>query len=66
MNKLAINRLRERAALDAESVDRFVERHGSPIIEQERATFLFRGEADAPRIGAHAHHSAFCSSTYSA
>lgn len=46
MNKLAINRLRERAALDAESVDRFVERHGSPIIEQERATFLFRGEAD--------------------
>ena len=45
--RLAINRLRERAPFDATAIDRFVGRHGSPIIEGERATFLFRGEADA-------------------
>ena len=37
MTKLAINRLKERRPLDAESVDRFVARYGSPIVEAERA-----------------------------
>lgn len=46
MTKLAINRLKERRPLDAEAVSRFLARHGSPIVEGERATFLFRGEAD--------------------
>ncbi len=44
--RLAINRLRDRAPLTPELVDEFVAKHGSPIIEAERATFLFRGEAD--------------------
>jgi enterochelin esterase family protein len=48
--RLAINRLRERGPLDAATVDRFVARHGSPIIEGERATFLWRGQADAAAI----------------
>lgn len=50
MTKLAINRLKERRPLDADSVDRFVARYGSPIVEGERATFLYRGEADEVRI----------------
>lgn len=45
--RLAINRLRDRSHLDPGQVERFVARFGSPIIEGERATFLFRGEADA-------------------
>mgnify|MGYP000737026052 CR=1 FL=1 len=44
--QLAINRLRERGPVDRPTIDRFVARHGSPIIEGERATFLFRGEVD--------------------
>ena len=44
--KLAINRLKQRKPLDAEAVDRFLERHEFPIIEGDRATFVFRGEAD--------------------
>ncbi|HET7399154.1 MAG TPA: alpha/beta hydrolase-fold protein [Intrasporangium sp.] len=44
--RLAINRLRERAPVDGATIDRFVARHGSPIVEGERATFLFRGEVD--------------------
>ena len=44
--RMAINRLRDRLPVDSAAVDRFVARHGSPIIEGERATFLFRGEAD--------------------
>ncbi len=44
--KLAINRLRERRPLDSAAVDRFLARHEVPIVEGERATFLFRGEAD--------------------
>ncbi len=47
LGRLAINRLRERRPIDASTVDRFIERHGSPVIEGERATFLYRGEADA-------------------
>ena len=30
----------------AETIDRFVTRFGSPIIEGERATFLYRGDVD--------------------
>jgi enterochelin esterase family protein len=47
---LAINRLRDRAPVEPAVIDRFVARHGSPIIEGERATFLFRGEADEVAI----------------
>ena len=45
--RLAINRLRRRDPLDTHAVDKFVERHRSPIIEGERATFFYRGEGDA-------------------
>jgi enterochelin esterase family protein len=48
--KLAINRLRERPHLDAEMIDRFTKKYRSPIIEGERATFLFRGHADEVRV----------------
>lgn len=44
--RLAVNRLREQPSLDGPTIDRFVERHGSPIIEGERATFLYRGTVD--------------------
>lgn len=44
--RLAINRLRDKAPLTPEIIDAFVVKHGSPIIEGERASFLFRGEAD--------------------
>ncbi|HET9649268.1 MAG TPA: alpha/beta hydrolase-fold protein [Microlunatus sp.] len=44
--KLAINRLIERRPLDGPTIDRFLERHGAPIVEGDRATFLWRGEAD--------------------
>ena len=44
--KLAINRLLERRPLDDAAVDRFIGRHGTPIIEGSRATFLWRGHAD--------------------
>lgn len=48
--RLAINRLRDRSPLDAAAIDRFLGRHGSPIVEGERGTFLFRGEADEVRV----------------
>ena len=44
--KLAINRLLDRRPLDDAAVDRFIGRHGTPIIEGSRATFLWRGHAD--------------------
>ena len=46
MERLAVNRLRERLPLDGPTIDRFVERYGCPIIEGERATFLYRGDVD--------------------
>ena len=48
--KLAVNRLRDRLPVGAAAVDRFVARHGAPIVEGERVTFLFRGEADEVRV----------------
>ena len=44
--RMAVNRLRDRLPVDAAAIDRVVSRHGSPNVEGERATFLFRGEAD--------------------
>lgn len=45
--KLAVNRLRERAAqLDGPAIDRFLERHQVPIVEGAKCTFLWRGHAD--------------------
>jgi enterochelin esterase-like enzyme len=44
--KLAINRLRDRKPLDAQTIDRFLARHDVPIVEESRCTFLFRGDAD--------------------
>jgi enterochelin esterase-like enzyme len=43
--KLAINRLLERP-VDEDRARRFVAKHGSPIVEGSRATFLWVGEAD--------------------
>ena len=43
---LAINRLKSTKPLDAEAVDRFLGRHEIPIVEGDRCTFLWRGEAD--------------------
>lgn len=48
--RLAINRLRDREPLDDAAVDRFITRYGSPIVEGERATFLWRGHADEVRV----------------
>ena len=48
--RMALNRLRERLPVDAAAIDRLIARHGSPIVEGERATFLFRGEADAVSV----------------
>ena len=49
--KLAVNRLRDRlAGADAGAVDRFVARHGSPIIEGRFATFLWRGGDDVQGV----------------
>lgn len=45
MRKLAINRLLERP-VDQARAERFVTKHGSPIVEGSRATFLWVGEAD--------------------
>ena len=44
--KLAINRLKDRKALDDAAVDRFLARNEVPIVEGSRCTFLYRGEAD--------------------
>lgn len=46
MRKMAINRLMDRKPVDQDRVDRFLARHGSPIVEGDRATFLWQGEAD--------------------
>ena len=35
-----------RKPLDAEAVDRFLGRHEVPVVEGDRCTFLWRGEAD--------------------
>jgi len=48
--RLAVNRLRERLPADGAAIDRFLARHPSPVVEGERATFLFRGEADEVRV----------------
>ena len=45
MRRLAINRLKDRRP-DAAAVDRFLARHEVPIVEGDRCTFLWRGEAD--------------------
>jgi enterochelin esterase-like enzyme len=44
--RLAINRLTDRWPLDADMIDRFLQRHSVPINEGARTTFLWRGEAD--------------------
>lgn len=44
--RLAINRLRDRRPLDGAAVDRFLARHEAPVVEGERCTFLWRGDAD--------------------
>jgi enterochelin esterase family protein len=44
--RLAINRLMDRRPLDAGMIDRFIQRHGAPITEGARTTFLWRGDAD--------------------
>jgi enterochelin esterase-like enzyme len=49
MTRLAINRLREARPDDA-AVDRFLARHEVPIVEGDRCTFLWRGEADAVHL----------------
>jgi enterochelin esterase family protein len=45
-SKLAITRLRQRRPLDGATIDRFLSRYTSPIVEGPKCTFLFRGEAD--------------------
>lgn len=45
-DRLAINRLRARKPLDESTVDRFLQRHTVPVVEGEKVTFLYRGEAD--------------------
>jgi enterochelin esterase family protein len=44
--RLAINRLKDRRPLDGAAIDRFLARHEVPIVEGQRCTFLYRGEAD--------------------
>lgn len=48
--KLAVNRLIDRHPIGPAMVDRFLDRFGAPIVEGSRATFLWRGEADAVRV----------------
>jgi enterochelin esterase-like enzyme len=45
VTRLAINRLKERRP-DPAAVARFLARHEVPIVEGDRCTFLWRGEAD--------------------
>jgi enterochelin esterase family protein len=47
--RLAINRLRDHRP-DAAAVERFLARHEVPIVEGDRCTFLWRGEADAVHL----------------
>jgi len=49
MTRLAINRLRA-GRPDDTAVDRFLSRHEVPIVEGDRCTFLWRGEADAVHL----------------
>jgi len=44
--QLAIHRLRSRKPLDENAIDRFLHQHDVPIVEGERCTFLYRGDAD--------------------
>jgi len=48
--KLAINRLRERRPLEPAVVSRFLARYQVPIVEGNRCTFLYRGEADGVHL----------------
>ena len=45
--QMAIEALRARQPLTPAMIDRFLVSHEVPIVEGERATFLFRGDADA-------------------
>ena len=47
--RLAINRLKERRP-DAAAIDRFLARHEVPIVEGDRCTFLWRGDADSVHL----------------
>lgn len=44
--QLAIHRLRARKPLDDNAIDRFLQQHTVPIVEGEKCTFLYRGDAD--------------------
>src|SRR4051812_36407127 len=44
--ELAVHRLTSATPLDAAAVDRFLGRHEVPVVEGDRCTFLWRGEAD--------------------
>lgn len=44
--QLAIHRLRARKPLDDTTIDRFLDHHAVPIVEGEKCTFLYRGDAD--------------------
>ena len=46
VERLAVNRLRAQHPLDGPAIDRFLGRFGSPVVEGERATFLYRGDVD--------------------
>lgn len=45
-DQLAIHRLRARKPLDDNAIDRFLQQHTVPIVEGEKCTFLYRGDAD--------------------
>jgi enterochelin esterase-like enzyme len=47
---LAINLLQEQPPVDAATVDAFLARHETPIVEGRYCTFLYRGEADEVRL----------------
>jgi enterochelin esterase family protein len=49
VTRLAINQLRE-GKPDAAAVDRFLAHYEVPIVEGDRCTFLWRGEADAVHV----------------
>lgn len=44
--QLAVHRLRARRPLDESAIDRFLQHHQVPIVEGEKCTFVYRGEAD--------------------
>ena len=45
--RLAINTLKDLQPVSSEAIDQFLAQHEIPVVEGDRATFLFRGEADA-------------------